>query len=274
MSEFRRSVWRQLDPSAYEHPGLSPANKLVVALILIASMAAILETEPLIERALPRTFEFLEQGFACAFLVEYAARLWSASENPRFAGFGGRLRYALTPAALIDLVVVLPSLLTPGTSNVMLLRIFRLLRILRLARLGRFSTAMQHLSEAVTERKEELALSFFIAMIVLIFSASAMYMLESEAQPQVFGSIPRALWWSVCALTTIGYGDAVPHTALGKICAGLTSIAGIGLIAMPTGILAAAFSDAFRRGSRMQHPYPRQGAEAVRVGPAAMDGAR
>jgi voltage-gated potassium channel len=128
----------------------------------------------------------------------------------------------------------------------MLLCIFRLMRILRLARLGRFSVAMKNLSEAVSERREELFLSLMLATFVLVFSAAGMYLLEGDNNPNTFGSIPRAMRWSVCTLTTVGYGDIYPHTVAGKILGGLTSIAGIGLIAMPTGILAAAFSDAFQ----------------------------
>jgi voltage-gated potassium channel len=148
------------------------------------------------------------------------------------------------------MIAFLPSLVLPvlpGTSNFMLLRLFRLIRILRLARLGRFSLAMHHLSQAVSERREELLLSLILATFVLVFSAAGMYFIEGENDPQTFGSIPRAMWWSVCTLTTVGYGDIYPHTALGKILGAFTSLAGIGLIAMPTGILAAAFSDAFQR---------------------------
>jgi voltage-gated potassium channel len=182
--------------------------------------------------------------------MEYLVRLWAEGESPRFRGVQGRIRYALTPAAIVDLIAFLPSLVLPvlpGTSNFMLLRLFRLVRILRLARLGRFSLAMRHLSQAVTDRREELLLSLMLATFILVFSAAGMYLLEGENDPQRFGSIPRAMWWSVCTLTTVGYGDIYPHTVPGKILGGFTSIAGIGLIAMPTGILAAAFSAAFQR---------------------------
>ena len=188
--------------------------------------------------------------FAGIFLVEYLVRLWAEGGNPKFRGVRGRIRYALTPAAIIDLIAFLPSLvlpIVPGVSNLMLLRVFRLIRILRLARLGRFSLAMRNLSRAVSERREELLLSVMLAAFVLLFSAAGMYLLEGDNDPQSFGSIPRAMWWSVCTLTTVGYGGIYPHTMLGKILGGLTSISGIGLIAMPTGILAAAFSDAFQR---------------------------
>jgi voltage-gated potassium channel len=233
--------------------GLSPTNQAILWLVGLSSILAILETEPTVENLAPRAFAHIESTFAAVFLVEYLIRLWAEGENPKFGGIAGRIRYALTPAAIIDLVAFLPSLvlpLLPGISNLMLLRIFRIIRILRLARLGRFSLAMHHLSQAVAERREELLLSLMLAAFVLVFSATAMYLLEGESNPQAFGSIPRAMWWSVCTLTTVGYGDIYPHTVLGKICGGLTSIAGIGLIAMPTGILAAAFSDAFQKTRR------------------------
>jgi voltage-gated potassium channel len=247
---LRQSLWRQLDPEGYEGTGLSATNQAIVWVVALSSIAAILETEPTIYDVAPRAFSRLEDMIAVLFALEYGIRLWAQGENPKFRGGQGRIRYALTPAAIIDLIAFLPSLVLPvlpGMSNFMLLRVFRLVRILRLARLGRFSLAMRHLSEAVSERREELLLSLMLAVLVLVFSATTMYLLEGESDPEAFGSIPRAMWGRACTLTTVGYGDIYPHTVLGKICGGLTSIAGIGLIAMPTGTLAAAFSDAFQR---------------------------
>ena len=266
---LRNILWRQLDPEAYGKNGLSPTNIVVVWIVVLSSVLAIVETEPTIERRAPQTFMYIEQILAVLFAVEYLIRLWAEGENPRFGGVRGRIRYALTPAAIIDLAAFLPSLIAPGIySSPMLLRVFRLIRVLRLARLGRFSRAMGHLIEAVTERREELLLSLILGSIILTFSAAAMYLLESENNPEAFGSIPRALWWSVCTLTTVGYGDIYPHSPLGKVFGGLTSIAGIGLIAMPTGILAADFSDAFQKSRTQrqefveQTAYPRAAADA------------
>jgi voltage-gated potassium channel len=253
---FRRAIWRQVDPEAYVHDGLSPTNRVVVWIVALSSILAIIETESTIEDMAPQAFACLEWIFAILFLLEYLVRLWAQGESPEFRGVKGRVRYALTPAAIVDLIAFMPSLvlpLLPGTSNFLLLRLFRLIRILRLARLGRFSLAMRHLSQAVTDRKEELLLSLMLATFVLVFSAAGMYLLEGDDDPVRFGSIPRAMCWSVCTLTTVGYGNIYPHTVLGKVLGGFTSIAGIGLIAMPTGILAAAFSDAFPR-TRIAHP--------------------
>ncbi len=174
-------------------------------------------------------------------------------ENPRFAGLRfGRLRYMLTPAALLDLAALLPPLLTLAGGETFLLRAARLLRILRLARLGRFSTAMQHIGVAIRSRRYELLLSLGVAFGLLLTSSTLLYLAEQEAQPENFGSIPRAMWWSIATLTTVGYGDVYPLTALGKFFAAITALTGIGLIAMPTGILAAAFSDALQRQSERE----------------------
>jgi voltage-gated potassium channel len=138
-------------------------------------------------------------------------RSWAASGD----GFA-----ALTPAALVALAALLPSLIAPGVSNLMLLRTLRLMRILRVARLGRFSLAMRHMTEAVFERREELLLSLMLVFIVVVFSAATMYVLEGEDDPLAFGSVPRALWWSVCTLTTAGYGDIYLTACSAKSAAG------------------------------------------------------
>ena len=245
-TSVRRALWRQLDPTAYKQTGLSPTNRVVVLVVVCASVIGIFATEPTINDWWPELFDYSDIIFAWLFCAEYLVRLWVEGEDPRYIGILGRLRYAITPADIIDLIAFFPILIAPG-SNLFLLRTFRLLRILRLARLGRFSVAVDHLSYATQERKEELFLSFMLTIPILVFSSAAMYLLEGESNPEGFGSIPRALWWSICTLTTVGYGDIYPHTALGKICSGITAILGIGLIAMPTGILAAAFSNAFQK---------------------------
>jgi voltage-gated potassium channel len=127
------------------------------------------------------------------------------------------------------------------------LRLVRLVRIVALAKLGRYSSALNAIGHAIHSRRYELTMSLVIAGMLLLVSSTFLYLVEGEGQPDDFGSIPRAMWWSIATLTTVGYGDAVPQTVIGRILAGFTAITGIGLIAMPTGILAAAFSDALAR---------------------------
>lgn len=235
------------------HDALDPndrrltAVEVVIALAILASVAfAVLETEPLVASRARRVFWWAEVAFLLVFGAEYLARVWSAPENPRFAGRFGRLRYALTPGALIDFLAITPALLLAGPTPTYLLRLFRLARVLRLAKMGGFAQAWRVMGEALASRRYELLLTLGAAGVALLISATLLHLVEGPAQPDKFGSIPRALWWAVVTLTTIGYGDVFPVTPLGKVLAGATAVIGIGLIAAPTGILAAAFSEACR----------------------------
>lgn len=240
----RRRLAEALDPALRDRPGLSPLNRAVVAVILASLLLVVLETEPALSEPHAAIFAGLELLVLALFAAEYAARIWVSVENPRNAS---RLGYALRPMALLDLVVILSMATAFVGFEGTLLRLLRLIRLLRVARLGHFAAAFDNIAEAVKARRHELAVSVGIAASLLLVSASALYVLEGGHQTQAFGSIPRAMWWSVATLTTVGYGDVVPVTPLGRLFAAVTAVTGIGLIAMPAGILASAFSDAMQR---------------------------
>lgn len=244
---LRYQLYKHLEPSAWKTEGLSPLNAFIICVILLASIVAIIETEVEVRNKAEAFFDYSESIFATIFIAEYLARLYAAGENPKYRGFFGRLKYVTSFWALIDFFAILPFLLVFIPYNGFILRLMRLVRLLRLARLGRFSNAWDSLGQAISERRYELAISAVVAGLFLVFSSSCLYILEASAQPESFGSIPRALWWSIATLTTVGYGDVTPITPLGKFFASLTAIAGIGMIAMPTGILASAFSDVLQR---------------------------
>jgi voltage-gated potassium channel len=242
-------VHRQLDPAAWTAAGLSPANALIVAVILISTVFAVVETEPVIYGRFGRWFERAEIAFGLLFLFEYAARLWSVAEDRGDqSALRRRLRFVSSPAALLDLFVILASLVPVLGLNASALRLVRLLRIIRLAKLGRLSKALRGLSRAISLRRYELGLTVALAMSVLIIGATGLYWIEGDLQPDKFGSVPRSLWWAVTTLTTIGYGDVYPITPAGKIVASLLAMAGIGLIALPAGIMAGATHDAMKSG--------------------------
>lgn len=248
LTGWRRSLYRQLDPTAWDDQGLSPLNRALACIIVLSVITALLDSEPSLSQGRESLFGTLELMFGGLFLLEYLARLWTSAESPHYGpGLSGKLKYVRSPAAILDFLALLPLILGPVGNEAYMFRLFRLARVLRLAKLGRFSSAMHSLSEAVRSRRYELLMSAAFAGLLLLVTSTLLYLVEGEAQPDNFGSIPRAMWWSIATLTTVGYGDVYPVTALGKVLAGLTAITGIGLIAMPTGILAAAFSDAMQR---------------------------
>lgn len=172
--------------------------------------------------------------------MEYLARLYSATCNKRYKS---RWDFARSPAAFIDLLVIVSMTMTFLGPEASILRLFRALRILRLARLGRFSQAIDLMNRAFQLRYAEMAVSALMLVMVLVASSTALYVVEGGAQPQAFGSIPRAMWWSIATLTTVGYGDMVPVTGLGRVFAAVTALTGIAIVAVPTGLFAAAFAE-------------------------------
>lgn len=243
---IRKRAHLELEPSARFHLGLSTTNKFLAGCIILATALAILATEPTLAKPYGQFFRFAELALGIVFIVEYLLRFWIAAEGAKSA-FAGRMRFAFSFAGLIDLVVAVATILPFISANLAILRIVRLIRIARLAKLGRMSAAMHNLGEAIHSRRFELILTFVLALGLMLLGASGLYWLEGDLQPDKFGSVPRALWWAVITMTTIGYGDVYPITVGGKVVASLVAFGGIGLIAMPTGILAAAFSDAMQK---------------------------
>ena len=248
MLEFRKKVYRQLEPTAWRRKGLSPTNHFLVYLIIIAVIEAVLDTEPVISTGRELLLNNIEFGLGLIFLVEYVARAWVAVENPRYQKYRfPRLRYLVSPMAIIDLLAILPALFAFGGASSLVLRFFRVLRMLRLAKLGRTSKAFKLLREAFVQKRHEFALILGMLMVTILIAGSMLYLAEGEAQPDKFGSIPRAMWWAIVTLTTVGYGDAFPITPLGKFLAGAIAIMGVMLIALPTGLFAASFTEAMEK---------------------------
>lgn len=246
---LRKKLSLALDPEMKATKGLSKTNTTIVYLISLSILLGVLETEKDLTDQFAIGFQLAHGVFFLAFGVEYAARIYAAPENPRhFSSFN----YATKFASIVDLLVLASFLLPAFGLEASLLRMFRAARLVRLAKLGRYSLALQMIGNAIYQRRYELGISFVVALGLMLLSSSALYLAERHSQPAEFGSIPRAMWWSVATLTTVGYGDIVPLTLFGRIAAAITALTGIGLIALPTGILAGAFGEALqniRKGS-------------------------
>jgi voltage-gated potassium channel len=191
------------------------------------------------------------------FTVEYLARLWSCVEKPLDDDVSprqGRLRWVFSPLGLIDLLAILPFylflLLPASAESLLMLRIFRGLRLLRIFKLTRYSPAVGVLWSALRKEMPKLVVTVSLLMMILIVTSWGIYLLERDYQPEAFGSIPQAMWWSVVTLTTVGYGDVVPITLAGKVFAGIVSLLGIAMVALPAAIMASGFSRELQGRSR------------------------
>ena len=216
---------------------------VILSLIAVNVLALILESVAPIYEASGSWFRRLEAVSVTVFSVEYVLRVWSSVEDPRFAGPGGRLRYMATPLAVMDLLAVLPFWLPLIGLDLRILRTLRLFRIFWLGKLGRYSIALQTLGRVVIAKRGELAITGALGAALLLIASTLMYFVEHAAQPDTFSSIPASMWWAVATLTTVGYGDVYPVTPLGRILGSVIAVLGIGMFALPTGILGAAFTE-------------------------------
>jgi len=223
-------------------------DAFMVVIIISNVVAVILETVDVVAEAHTTFFWAFEIFSVAVFTVEYLLRLWVAVESgdERFhPPVAGRIRFALTPMALIDLVAILPFYLS--WFLVIDLRFLRVFRLLRLLKLTRYSPALQTLGAAIYTQRRTLVAALVIIVVLLVFASSVIYLLEHKTQPEVFSSIPHAMWWGLATLTTVGYGDVTPVSVAGKVFGGFIMILGIGMFAMPAGILATAFANEIRK---------------------------
>jgi voltage-gated potassium channel len=199
-------------------------------------------------------FDAIELFSVIVFTVEYVLRLWVITLLPRFhRPILGRLRYTVTPLALVDLAAVLPFYLPMVLPvNLLFIRVLRLMRLMRLLKIGRYSESLQALGWVLRERKGELAAALMVLVVLLVITSSLMFQVEHDAQPEAFPSVFAAMWWSVSTLTTVGYGDVYPVTTLGKVLGGAIAILGIGLFALPAGILGSGFVENLGRRKRQR----------------------
>lgn len=232
------------------------ALRLSLALLIVANVLAVLvETvKPIAENHATALAAFETISLA-VFSAEYLLRLWCAGEHAHFAGPRGRLRWMVTPGALVDLLAIAPALLLSG-SDTRIVRVLRLARLLRIAKLGRYSVALRTLRHVVQQKAPDLVSMAFVLLILLVLSSALMFHLENEAQPDAFSSIPTTMWWGVVTLTTIGYGDMAPITFEGRLLGAVVAVLGIGMFALPAGLLGSAFVDELARQRRTAAEEP------------------
>lgn len=260
-TRFRRRLYLLLEPSASASQGrvlrlgrVNPAflvEALLVSIIIINSVALVLWTVPDLASSYGFWFHLIEYCTVGIFLTEYALRFWSAPEsapNPETAGWGRRWHYVVSAHALVDAAALLPSgigviLLLLGSDGPSLSFLLTVRLLTRTAKLARYFPAARRLVIAVRQKGGQLLTAVVALLVALVIAATLMYFAETEAQPEVFSSIPASMWWSVVTLTTVGYGDTVPITPIGRALAAVIAVLGIGLFALPAGIISAGLRE-------------------------------
>ena len=232
----------------------------IISLIGLNVMALMAETVEGIHESAPTFFRWFEVVSVLIFTIEYILRVWTCTEAPQYRSrVRGRIRFILTPLALIDFLAILPFYLPFIGFDLRSIRAVRLFRFFRVMRIARYSNALRILGRVFKAKKAELVTASFFLMILLIIASTFMYFVENASQPEVFSSIPAAMWWAATTITTVGYGDIYPITAGGKVIAAIISILGIGMFALPTGILGAGFVEEMQSRKDMVRKCPHCG---------------
>ena len=234
----------------------------IVTLIVLNVTMVILETVKGMKEVYGGFVDIFEAVCVLVFTVEYALRIWCCTADAKFARpIKGRLAFMLTPLAMIDLIAIFPYyvfLLVTVPPNYTLP--LRLLRLFRLLKVGRYSHSMRLFGEVIWQKRQELYIVALALMLLLVIVSSLMYFVEHHAQPEAFSSIPKTMWWGIVTLTTVGYGDVFPITPLGKFLGALIAVLGVGMFALPAGILSSGFVEAMQDSDR-DHKCPHCGKE-------------
>ena len=257
---WKKAVYDALDTTPQSRMG-SVVSVFLPVLILLNIVALVVGTVEDIHQISPRFFLAFEAASLGVFTVEYLLRVWSCTVDPRFARpVSGRLRFIISPLALIDLLAILPFYLALLNLTGLDLRVLRAARLTgRVARLGRYTSGIRTLALVVQAKGNELASVILVLFLLLVLASSLVFYAEHGTQPDKFSSIPETMWWGIITLTTVGYGDVYPVTIAGRMLAGLMAILGIGLFALPAGILGSGFIEEIQQRPERRSVCPHCG---------------
>ena len=250
----RRKRVSEIIEVGYDQDWLSRLYDLINALAIVANLAAsILYTFEAVRLPFGWLVLTLEQVTVAFFAVDYCLRLWTA--RALFPGLSeprAVLKYALSFSGVVDLLSFLPYYLPFFfPAGAVAFRMFRVVRIFRLFRINAYYDSLNVITQVITSKGQQLLSSVFIILVLMLASSLCMYSLEHEAQPQVFTNAFSGIWWSVSTLLTVGYGDIYPITTMGKLFGIIISFLGVGMVAIPTGIISAGFVDQYSRIKRL-----------------------
>ena len=219
---------------------LSVFQKVVLSVIILSIISVILESEITIAKKYFYIFNSVNLFFAVFFLLEFIYRFIREILVEKKITF---FKFVTSPYNIIDFLSFAPYFILSNMNETFLLRIFRVFRMFKMIKVFEKNKAINGVIKTIIQKKKEIIFSLVITVFIIFIASIVLYVVEGPSNPDHFGSIPRAFWWATITLTTIGYGDVYPITVLGKIATVVISICGIGIVAIPTGIIAGSFSN-------------------------------
>ena len=241
---IKKAVFGVIQPDCSDSPANRWFDRLITTLIVISVVTVFAVTFKL-PQGLRVVLCIVETVASVVFTVEYLLRIWTANElYPGMSAMKARLKYVVSFMAIVDLLSILPFWLPMFLPDAMLgMRALRLVRLLRIFKLNRYFDAMKSLGDVIVSKKRELIGSTFVVVLLMMISSLLMYAVENEAQPEVFRNAFSGLWWSAATLTTVGYGDIYPVTAIGRVLGAVIAFSGIAMLAIPTGIVTSGLME-------------------------------
>jgi voltage-gated potassium channel len=253
---IRRRIYLTLDPT--EKGGIPERifEWLLLTIIVLNILAIVCESIQEFHEQYAQVFRSFEVFSVIFFTIEYLLRIYSIVEQQKYSDpLKGRIKFIGTPMAIIDLMAFVPFYLSFLPLDLRFLRIFRLMGLFRMFKVARYMHALTMFRKVIYDRREQLVLSIIFILFILVLISTTMFYVEREAQPDKFSSIPATMWWGIATLTTVGYGDMVPITVWGRILGGMFAITGVGLLALPAGILSSGFFEMMHRPRTRKCPH-------------------
>ncbi|OGC01236.1 potassium channel protein [candidate division KSB1 bacterium RBG_16_48_16] len=249
--KLKNRIWEILENTKPDDKTGRIDDIFIMTLIILNVIAVVLGSVKRIQAEYKTLLDIFELFSVIVFTIEYVLRVWACVVDVRYSKpILGRIRFSVTPMAIIDFFAILPFYLPYTGLDLRVIRVFRLFRLFRIAKAARYVSSLKLLGRVFKSKKEELVVTTIVMLILLIVASALMYFFENSEQPDKFPDIPSTFWWAIATLTTVGYGDVFPITAEGKMIASLVAVLGIGLFALPTGILGAGFVEEFQKSKK------------------------
>ncbi|MGN8939385.1 ion transporter [Bittarella sp. HCP28S3_D9] len=256
MKHIKKQLFKIIQ-TAEDGDRLSKAFDLSIIFLIIVNVIIVIVETFTISNSLRTIFSQIETVSVIIFTCEYILRVWTADLlYPNAGPVVSRLKYIFSFMAIIDLLAILPfyiPFVIPVDLRV--LRMLRVIRLLRLFKVNRYTNALSKIGEVFKRKASQLFSSMFVVFLLMVIASVIMYNVENSAQPEVFNNAFSGLWWAVATLTTVGYGDIYPITVAGKILSAIIAVLGIGLVAVPTGIISSGFMEQIEQEKKSQEDH-------------------